>query len=370
VTDTAKKKIVFVISWLGGGGAERVLVDLLSALNPARYEISLVVFQRIGVYAQAVPGHVALYDLKKKTRWDFFRIVIELACLLKRLGPDTVVSFLSYTSLAVVPARFFSFRKMKVILTEHGHLSSQLSHERWKWLRWFLYRTCYDLADLCVAPSAGVAEDLVRSFGARKEKVKVIHNPVDLAKVERLKEEPLRCEGLAPGAYLVAVGRLTPDKGYVYLLKAYALLAPHIQETLVILGEGEERKDLEDLARNLGIADRVFFCGFRGNPYVFMRHSALLVLSSLTESFALVIVEAMASGTAVIATDCPSGPREIVTDGINGVLVPPADEKKLADAVFSLLRDPARRGFLIENGRKRAGDFDLRNILLRYESVF
>jgi glycosyltransferase involved in cell wall biosynthesis len=138
----------------------------------------------------------------------------------------------------------------------------------------------------------------------------------------------------------------------------------------VILGEGEEREGLEELARSLGITDRVLFAGFRENPYAFIMHSALFVHASLTESFALVIVEAMASGAAVIATDCPTGPREIVTDGMNGVLVAPADERKLADAVFSLLRDPARRGLLIENGKTRARDFDLRKILARYESIF
>jgi glycosyltransferase involved in cell wall biosynthesis len=370
VNDVAKKKIVFVISGLGGGGAERVLLDLLNALHPARYKISLIVFENKGVYAQMVPSHVTLYDLKKKGRWDFFRLVIELAYLLKRLWPDTLVSFLSYTSLAVVPARFLSFRKMKMILTEHGHVSSLLSYEPWKPLRRFLFRICFPSADLCVAPSIGVAEDLVRNFGVRKEKVKIIHNPVDLAKIERLKRESLKCEGLTSGAYLVAVGRLTPVKGYVYLLKAYALLVPRILERLVILGEGEEREHLEELARSLGIADRVLFVGFRQNPYTFMGHSALFVHSSLSESFALVIVEAMASGAAVIATDCPTGPREIVTDGVNGVLIAPADEKKLADAVLSLLRDPVRRGLLIENGKERARDFDLRNILPCYESIF
>jgi glycosyltransferase involved in cell wall biosynthesis len=154
------------------------------------------------------------------------------------------------------------------------------------------------------------------------------------------------------------------------LLKAYALIHAHIKEKLVILGEGEERPSLEGLVKDLGIADKVIFAGFQPNPYPFMKHASLFVLSSIFESFALVIVEAMACGAPVVATDCLSGPSEIITDGVDGVLVPPADEKKLAEAMSRVLRDPALRARLIEKGRERAQFFDIKRILPEYEAIF
>ena len=160
---------------------------------------------------------------------------------------------------------------------------------------------------------------------------------------------------------------MTHAKGYPCLIRAYHLISKKITSDLVILGIGEEEERLRVLTRELGIEERVEFLGFQENPYKFMKNASLFVLSSLWESFALVIVEAMACGVPVISTDCPSGPGEIITPGENGMLVSPADEKALAEAMLKLLEDESlRRKFSCE-GKKRAEDFRIEKILPQYE---
>ena len=367
-----KKRIIFVITSLVGGGAEKVLMDIMNALDPSPYDMALVVFEKKGVYLPAVPDYVRIYDLHKNNRYDFPRLIIQMAILFRRLKPDTVVSLISYTNLVVVIARllFIFKRRFNIVIGEHIHMSSSLKHVRLKYLKRFLYGIFYNFANACIVPSDGVREDLVYLFHMKANKIKVIHNPIDVSRINRLKDEPLNRLDIDPGKYILAAGRLVDQKGYAYLLRAYSLISSKVAEKLFILGEGEKRGDLIALAKELGVEKRVIFAGFETNPYKFMKNASLFVLSSIYESFALVIVEAMASGVAVIAADCPSGPAEIIASGVNGVLVPPADEKKLAKAMLELLMNPALRNTLIENGRKRADAFDMPNILPHYEALF
>jgi glycosyltransferase involved in cell wall biosynthesis len=365
-----KKKIMFVIISLVGGGAEKVMIDIIRSIDPSRYEIELAVFEKKGVYLPMLPAHVRVCDLHKKSRYDFPWLIIRLASLLRQVKPDVVVSFMSYTNLIVVLAHLLSHGKAKIVIAEHVHLSTQLRRARLKYLKGFLYGVFYNFSDTCIVPTDGIREDLIRSFHVKADKIKNIYNPVDLVRIRQLKNESLGVFPVTAEKYIVAVGRLTWEKGYTYLLKAYSLICPEIEEQLLFLGEGEERKTLAALAKDLGLEKKVHFAGFYNNPYKFMKNASLFVLSSVTESFALVIVEAMASGVAVVATDCPSGPAEIISDGVNGILVPPADEKKLAEAMLRLLKDPALRNRLIANGIKRAESFGIPRIVPSYEALF
>ncbi len=139
---------------------------------------------------------------------------------------------------------------------------------------------------------------------------------------------------------------------------------------LVILGDGGKRSNLEKLARQLGIERQVTFLGFQTNPFKYLARSDIFVLSSLWEGFALVIVEAMACGIPVISTRCPSGPDEIITDGVNGLLVPVADETALAEAILRLLKDKKLAVKLAQAGTKRAEDFAITKIIKQYEAIF
>jgi glycosyltransferase involved in cell wall biosynthesis len=144
---------------------------------------------------------------------------------------------------------------------------------------------------------------------------------------------------------VLAVGRLVPQKDFATLLRAFSLLRRRCRCRLAILGDGAERAPLESLARQLGLTENVAFCGFVANPYAWMARSRLVVASSKWEGLPTVLIEAMATGTPVVSTDCPSGPREILDGGTFGTLVPVGNAEALADAIAAALgaaNDPDR----------------------------
>jgi len=363
-----KKKIMFIIPSLEGGGAEKVLVEIIGHLDAEKYAISLVLFEKKGVHLLAIPDYVELYDLKKKSRYSFLKLIVKLAILFRKARPYTVIGFLSYANIIAILSKFLSKLKFNLIITEHTHLSSALLYARCRRIKSFLYKTLFNYATFIIIPSIGIKQHLIEAFNLGQKRIKAIHNPIDLTKIYKLKDEDLDKNGLEK--YILVAGRLTKPKGYPYLLKAYSLISKDVQEKLVILGEGEDKENLKKLANDLGVQEKVLFLGFQKNPYKFMKNASIFVLSSLSESFAIVIIEAMACGTPVISTDCPSGPGEIITNSINGILVSSGNEKALADAMLTLLKDENLRKNFSREGKKRAEDFRMEKILPKYEELF
>lgn len=364
---TIKKKVLFVFPSLVSGGGEIVLLTLFNFLDRDKYEMHLILFEEKGVYLSDIPEFVQVYDLKKKSRFDFFKLVTKQAAMFKKVKPDIVMSFFSYTNLVTVLAGFFAGKKTRIIINEHSPLSPDLTHGRMLWLKKILYRIFYKYADICVVPSQGVKSDLVQSFGMDNKNIVVIYNPLDLDMINQLKEEAI--DSAAPEKFIIAAGRLTESKGFRYLLEAYALIYKDIEEKLVIAGEGELEQELKKHAEDLGIEKNVVFAGFQKNPFKYMRRASALVLSSLWESFGLVIVEAMECGTPVIAADCFCGPSEIITNSVDGILVPVADVPQLANAMRLVLKDKELSLRLVRQGKARAKAFGIKNILPQYEAL-
>jgi glycosyltransferase involved in cell wall biosynthesis len=173
-----------------------------------------------------------------------------------------------------------------------------------------------------------------------------------------------------PTPVIVSVGRLSKEKGYPYLLQAVARILPQRQVRLVIVGEGPQRAELESLARELGIAESVDLIGYRENPFKYLARAQLFVLSSLWEGLPGVLVEAMACGAPVVATDCRSGPSEIITNDAEGLLVPTADVEALAEAMLKVLSDATLADRMQGAGRARAQDFHVTKIAREYEQFF
>jgi len=345
-----------------------MLVDIIRHLDDIEYDTSLVLFEKKGVNLPAIPEYVKIYDLKKKNRYSFLKLIVKLAILFRKTKPYAVIGFLSYANIIAILSKFLSRYKFNLIITEHTHLASALLYARCRRIKHSLYKALFNYANFIVVPSEGIKKHIIELFYTKKEKVRVINNPIDLSMIYKLKNEEVNDNKI--GKYILAVGRLTTPKGYPYLLKAYALISKDIEEKLVILGEGEDKERLKQLAKELEIQEKVSFLGFQKNPYKFMKNASLFVLSSLWESFAIVIAEAMACGTPVISTDCPSGPGEIITNGKNGILVPPANEKELAKAIFFLLKDKNLRKKFSTECKKRAKDFSIKKILPQYEELF
>ncbi|HEY8366975.1 MAG TPA: glycosyltransferase, partial [Bacteroidia bacterium] len=203
-----------------------------------------------------------------------------------------------------------------------------------------LMKLLYPSADAVIAVSEGVAKDLTQIIGLPAEKVKVIYNPVITPEIFKKAEEPIKHPWFAPGELpvILGVGRLTKQKDFVTLIRAFDIVRKEYPSRLVILGEGEERPKLEALVKELGLEQYVYMPGFEENPFKYMKHAAVFVLSSRWEGLPNVLIQALALGTPVVSTDCPSGPREILSAGKYGTLVPVGDYDALAKAIIINLK--------------------------------
>jgi Glycosyltransferase len=174
----------------------------------------------------------------------------------------------------------------------------------------FLVKLLYKRANNVVAVSEGVKADLVKNYAVPESKVSLLYNPYDIAQLHELASEPANDIPKAP--YIIGVGRLVKNKNFSLLLQAYA--KADIVEDLVILGVGDEEAMLKELAKTLGVADKVHFLGFKPNPYPYVAKAEYFVSTSNAEGFPNAIVEAMCLGKPVIATNCESGPAEIIAE--------------------------------------------------------
>lgn len=365
------KNILFVAISLGEGGTEKVITDIITHLDSKKYEISLALFEQKGHYLPLIPDYVRIYNLKKKSRYGFFKLIFLSSGLFKKVKPDVVISFLAYANVVVLIAKLLSGCKFTLIINERTYLSYATLHQRLSRIKYLLYRFLFNRADFIVVPSVDMKKDLLKEFNTSQDKIRIIYNPVDLDKIKKLKKEEIEDSRIkACQSYIVAVGRLEGVKGYTYLLEAYSRIYKKIDEKLVILGTGEDEEKLRSLASKLGIRDHVVFMGFQKNPYKFMNRASIFVLSSLLEGFPNVILEAMACGVPVISTDCLSGPREIITSGQSGILVPPANAEALSKAMLSLLRDENLQEKFSKEGEKRVEDFRIDKILPQFEELF
>lgn len=376
------KKVLFIISSLGGGGAEKVILNILLHIDRDKIKPELLLYEREGEYLADLPSDVPIKALKKKERDDgkikwrifgitWFILINRMTKFLKSEKPDVIVSFMWYTNFVTLLSKRLSRIRCRVIVSERYGLSA--SHEGWiiEFLRRLVIRFFYPKAHIIVVNAKEMDIQLRNMFNIPQEKIAVIYNPVDLKKINQMGMEDTNHYWYAEKIPVItAIGRLTLQKGFICLLKSvHILISENIPCRLIILGEGPEKKRLKKLALELGIDNKVSFLGFQQNPYKYLKRSTIFVLSSIYEGFPNVLLESMALGIPSIATRCPTGPEEIITDGVNGILVPPSDERALADAIKKLLLDKDLRKRLSEAARKRAEDFRVEKIIKQYEDV-
>lgn len=333
--DETRRLALFLPS-LRGGGAERVMVHLARGFAERGFQVDLVLAKAEGPYLAEVPPSVRVVDLRAS------RVLFSLPGLVRYLRkerPYALLSALNHANVIVCLAHRLARVPSRLVISEHNTLSaSRPQNARGRLLPWFM-RWTYPWADAVIAVSQGVAEDLVRTLGISAERVKVIYNPVVdddlLTKSKEPLDHPWFTEGAPP--VILGVGRLTEQKDFPNLIRAFALVRAQRPARLMILGEGELRPQLEALVHELGLQDDVALPGFVENPYAYMARAAVFVLSSRWEGLGVALIEAMASGTPVVSTDCPSGPREILEDGRWGRLVPVGDVDALAEAIVTTL---------------------------------
>lgn len=338
----SRPPIAFFLPSLGGGGAERVILNLTQGMVERGLPVDLVLAAAEGAFLEQLPPSVRLVDLHAPR---VLRSLGPLAGYLRRERPRVLISSMNYANVVALLAAKLSGRNTPVVVTVHTTLSesSRQQQRRLSGLIWPpLLRMFYPYAAHVVAVSSGAADDLSRSSGLPRNRVEVVYNPVItrdiLAAAKQAPDHPWFDPGQPP--VILGVGRLTRQKDFPTLIRAFANVRRRRPARLIILGEGEDRADLTALAKELGVSDDVELPGFRNAP-AYMAGSALFVLSSAWEGLPTVLIEALAAGTRVVSTDCPSGPREILQDGRLGSLVPVGDVSALVTAMLEALERPA-----------------------------
>jgi len=359
-------KIAFFLPSLEGGGAERVCVNLIREFNRRHINVELVLSKAKGPYLASVPKEVKVIDLNAPS---VSKSLPGLISYLRSERPVALISSLNHANVVAIIAAKIARSKTKVIVREDNVPSLSASRAQSLKARYMplVIRVFYRYADFVIAVSEGVRDDLVTNVKIPAEKVRVIYNPVITPELPSDATEPVTHEWFSNCKIpvIISVGRLTKQKDFETLLKAFALVRKEVDARLVILGEGEEREKLESLARDLGIFDDIWMPGFVDNPYKFISKASVFVLSSIYEGLSNVLVEALACKTPVISTDCRSGPAEILANGKFGKLVPVGDVNALKDSIINIIsysQVAQDNGTLLEHLKK----FEVGNVAEMY----
>ncbi len=279
---------------------------------------------------------------------------------IKASQPDVVISHIHRTNVMTILA---AGKSVPVIVVEHNDPAMNKAGTIWEMLR---HRT-YPRARHVVSVSRGLDQHF---SWLPKGQHSVIHNPLELP-AEGVALDTSEGQPLAPAHWLMAMGRLTEQKGFDLLLEAFARIkGRHPDWNLMIIGEGKLRSQLEQFSFQLDLAQRVKYAGQLANPFPTLRKASLFVMASRFEGFPYVALEAMACGLPVVYTDCPSGPAEIIRDGIDGRLVPNGDVSALAEAMDELMGNPGERERLAARAPDVLTRFGTQTIVSEWESLF
>lgn len=337
-----------------GGGLERVVGNLANEFARRGHRVDLVLAEAVGDFLEALDPKVRVIALNAPKLRAY---TLALATYLKNERPEALLSASDECNLAAVWARALARAKIRLIISCHSTLSRYVpvATDRKVRLLPFLIRRTYAHADAVVAVSGGVADDLAVISGLVREKIHVIYNPSvtnELIDGQRPSvDHPWFVDRSEP--VILGVGSLRRAKDFPTLIRAFKRLLKEKSARLMILGEGGDRGALEALIAQEGLGDRVQLPGFCRKPWDFIAHADLFVLSSEWEGLPTVLIEALALGTRVVATDCPSGPREILEEGLHGELVPVGNDILLAEAMARALEAPGD----VEARRQRACRF-------------
>lgn len=372
-TTYSNDTVSFLLLTLPTDGVSRVILNLAKGLIERGLKVDIVVLKAEGDALAWIPAGARVVELKTKiggVRKPFY--LFSLIRYLQSVQPANLIvsrDGINWSSIA----KYLAMVNTRVILISHTNLSQyfdrssddvkySLTASLLKWFLWF-----YDLADQIVAVSQGVADSLESIANRRLSNIRVIYNPVVTPEMLALAQEPLDHPWFAPGQppVILGVGRLQALKDFPTLIHAFALVRQQRHVRLMILGEGEQCQNLETLIDELGLKSDVALPGFVSNPYAFMSKASVLAMSSLCEGFGNVIAEALACGTPVVSTDCPSGPGEILQHGKYGTLVPLADAQALAEAILTTLSTTTDSELL----RQRAKAFSIETAVDSYLEI-
>ncbi len=364
-------KILILLPNLVSGGGQRIVINFLKQLDRSMSQPLLLVQERYGAFVKEVeedcdPDEVEFLQTRTYRRSDLPSLIRKTCS--KARGFDIIIGALEgrASTCGLIAAKVLRKPFVGWIHIDWRPFSEQVS---WRQL---LSLKAYKLADRLVACSTGAGENFSALINIPQDRVATILNMIPCDAVARAAIAPLPAEhdALFAKPVVLMVGRLEEQKGYPHLIQAHArLLEAGIDHNLVIIGEGSLHFKLLDLADQLSVADSVHFLQFQANPYRYMARATVFALSSEFEGFGLVLAEALMCGVPVVATDCLSGPSEVLEGGKYGLLVPPKDPVALADALQRLLMDSGLRTEFAERGLIRARQFDQSSVGHRWQNL-
>ncbi|MBW4526551.1 MAG: glycosyltransferase [Phormidium tanganyikae FI6-MK23] len=339
----ATPDVAIFLRGLYGGGAEKAMLNLARGFIDRGLRVDLVLARAEGPYLAQIQPEIRIVDLKAE--WMPSSLP-KLTQYLRQVRPTTLLAALHYPCEIALWAKRLAGVSTRVIVSEHNHLSLEAKRipQRSVQMTPMAARLFYPWADGIVAVSQGVADDLAQITRLKSDRIRVIYNPIVLPELLTLSQAPVAHPWFAPNEppIVLAVGRLSPQKDFPTLIRAFAQVRQVQPARLIILGDGPEQKQLMALVQELNLTDDVALLGFVQNPYAYMAKAAVFVLSSAWEGLGNVLVEALAVGTPVISTNCESGPAEILAQGKYGTLTPVGDGQAIADAIVNAISHPAR----------------------------
>lgn len=348
------KKIALFLSTLNYGGAERVVVNLANGFVEMGLDVDIVVINKTGALMNEVSDNVDIVEIGKFNlpiykRWGSLPGLVRY---LTNRKPDAMISTVQHRNLIAIIANYFAESHTRVYVREGNNLEMTLRYKKMWRVYLPLIKLLYPKAQKVIANSRGVADSLQHKANISSENIVVINNPTLTPDVySKMQKDPDHPWFDTQYSVILGVGSLTRRKSFSTLIKSIKQLdRPNTR--LIIIGEGPERSNLEQLISTLDLQHQVDLIGTKSNPYSFMNNASVFVLSSVTEGFPNVLVEAMACGTPIVSTNCPSGPEEILECGKYGILVPVGDPDKMAMGISEQLEHPTPATKLQERARR------------------
>lgn len=376
-----KKKLSILIYSLDNGGAERVVSILLNGLID-KYNITLVLMNNIINYE--LPQNIEIHYLEqsepsenglmKFLKLPFLGFKYKLFC--KKKNIDISLSFMNRPNYINILSKIFG-TKTKILISERIAPTMEYQTNSLKdFISRKLISNLYNKANLIIPNAHGITLDLIQ-LGIKESLIKVINNPVDVDKIQKLKNEKVTID--YDKFTFITVGRLHPQKNHKLLLECIKIF----DANLVIIGDGALQNDLKESIKKDKLEKKVFLLGKKSNPFSYISKANIFILGSNYEGFPNVLLEALACGIPIISTDCKSGPREILSpnsdvnfqlkDNIElaeyGILTPVQNIEKFQEAMKLLINDKALRENYQKKAKKRSNDFDVSKIIKEYEEV-
>lgn len=357
---------MFFIYRMGGGGAARTMLNIINHLDRKKFKPILVTLDFTYTYEDYVRDDIQFIKLPV-TRLR--QAIVPLSKLIRTEKPDLLFSTVpNYNTIAIL-AKLLSRTQTKLIVREAAYLGGTTKEN----IKLRGYGLLYRAADRVIALSEGVKQNLINRYTLNEAHIKVIYNPVDLQHIRNESERQIEERDLFNNdrKIIITAGRLVAEKDHASLLAAFAKIDRKLKAHLIILGEGELEASLKELVAELEIEEQVSFLGFKQNPYAYIKRADVFTLTSTTEGFGHVLVEALALGVPVVSTRCNPGAEEILGDETYGMLADVGDVNTLTrhlERALSLQED--ERSAIIAKGKKRASEFAAEHIVEQYEQIF